>query len=135
MDLDEVSNEVRTALAAITGLRRPPWGAEKISAPAAIVTLPERIDFDSTYGRGKDHYPDMQVVVLVARPTSPAARRAIAKYADGSGPKSVKAAIEARTYTSCDEVHVSWCEFTDAKYNGTDYLACVFHLDIIGKGA
>lgn len=135
MNLEAVAGELHTALAAISGLRRPPWGVEKISPPAAIIALPERIDYDSTYGRGSDHIPDVAVIVLVGRPNARTARKQIAAYADGSGPKSVKVAIEAHTYTSCDSVHVAWAEFDTAKYAGIDYLAAIFHLDIVGKGA
>ncbi|MEU5721574.1 hypothetical protein ABZ783_07105 [Micromonospora sp. NPDC047738] len=135
MNLEDVADEISTALKTIDGLRVPPWGVEKISPPAALILLPERIEYDGTYQRGTDKYPDVEVVVLVANPAQPAARRAVAKYADGSGPQSVKAAIEAHEYTSCDVVHVAWAEFADAKYAGTDYLAAIFHLVISGKGA
>ena len=135
MNLEAVAAELSTALASISGLRRPAWGVERITPPAVVIPLPERIDYDATYGRGSDQYPDLPVIVLVANPTQPAARKAIAAYADGSGPKSVKAAIEAHTYTACDSVRVAWAEFDSAKYAGTDYLAAIFHLDITGKGA
>jgi hypothetical protein len=135
VDLEAVAAELGVALGAITGLRLPPWGIEKISPPAAIIALPERIDYDSTYGRGSDRYPDLPVIVLVGQPEQRSARKAIAAYADGSGPSSVKAALEAHTYTSCDSVRVAWAEFDTARYAGTDYLAAIFHLDITGKGA
>lgn len=135
MNLEAVAAELATALQTITGLRVPPWGVEKITPPAAIIALPERIDYDSTYGRGSDHFPDLPVIVLVGKPEQRASRKAIAAYADGAGAKSVKAAVEARTYTSCDSVRVAWAEFDNARYAGTDYLAAIFHLDIVGKGA
>lgn len=135
MNLDQVAAELATALKTITGLRVPPWGVEKVSPPAALISLPERITYDETYQRGADKYEDVQVIVLVGRPNNRAARKAIAAYADGSGPKSVKAAVEAHAYTSCSEPHVAWCEFTDATYAGTSYLAAIFHCEITGKGA
>ena len=135
MDLEAVAVELSAALGTISGLRRPPWGVEKITPPAALILLPERIDFDSTYGRGKDHYPDVPVIVLVGKPNERAARKKVAAYAAGSGAKSVKAAIEARTYTACDTVRVAWAEFDNARYAAVDYLACIFHLDIVGRGA
>jgi hypothetical protein len=72
---------------------------------------------------------------LVAKPEQRAARKALAAYAAGSGPRSVKAAIEAHTYTSCDTVRVTSADFTTATYAGTEYLAAIFHLDIVGRGA
>lgn len=127
--------ELQVALQTITGLRVPAWGVQRISPPAAIIPLPERIEYDSTYGRGSDRYPDLPVIVLVANPTQRTSRKEIAAYADGSGAKSVKAAIQAHTYTSCDTVRVASCEFDTVKYAAVDYLAAIFHLDITGKGA
>ncbi|MEU5938641.1 hypothetical protein ABZ807_05535 [Micromonospora sp. NPDC047548] len=136
MNLEAVAVDLSTALKTITGLRVPPWGVEKITPPAAIIALPERITYDGTYGRGSDQYPDLTVVVLVGKPAERSARKAVAAYADGSGPKSVKEAIEAHTYSSCDSVRVAWAEFDEARYNaGGPYLAAIFHLDITGKGA
>lgn len=135
MDLEDVSEEIRTALAGIAGLRRPPWGAEQVQVPAAIVGLPERINFDETYGRGKDQYEDLPVVILVGAPEERASRKALAAYADGSGARSVKAVLEAYAWTTCDSLNVAWCEFPRVTYGDTPYLAAVFHLDIIGRGA
>lgn len=135
MNLDDVAEELATALRTIAGLRVPPWGVEKISPPAAIIALPERIDFDGTYQRGTDRYPDVPVIVLVGKASERGARKEIAPYAAGSGAKSVKQAIEAHTYTSCDVVNVDWAEFDTAKYAGTDYLAAIFHLKITGSGS
>lgn len=136
MNVEAVAGELRAALATIPGLKLPAWGVQRISPPAAIVALPTRIEYDySGYGRGADRYPDAAVIVLVGRPTTPAAQLQIAAYADGSGPQSIKAAIENHTYTQLDAVRVAWAEFDDAKYAGTDYLAAIFHLDIVGSGS
>lgn len=136
MDVDVVAGELAAALATIPGLKVPEWGVQRISPPAAVIALPERIQYDFTgYNRGADRYEDTAVIVLVAHPTKPSARRQIAAYADGAGPTSVKAAIEGHTYAGCDSVHVAWAEFDTAKYAGTDYLAAIFHLDIVGKAA
>ncbi|TDB71802.1 hypothetical protein E1211_15235 [Micromonospora sp. 15K316] len=135
MNLDDVAGELGAALRTIDGLNVPEWGVDRVHPPFALIPLPDPITYDTTHGRGSDRIEDWPVLVLVAKPTQPAARRAIAEYADGSGPKSVKAAIEARTYTSCDSVRVATAEFDVVTYAGTDYLAAMFHLDITGKGA
>lgn len=135
MDLEAVSEEIRTALGGITGLRVPVWGVGEVQAPAAVVTLPESVDFDETYGRGKDRYPDLQVVVLVGSPEERASIKALAKYVAGSGAKSIKAVLEAYTWTTCESVRVTGADFPRATFAGTPYLAAAFHLDIIGKGA
>lgn len=134
MNLDDVANELRAALTTIDGLNVPEWGVQRITPPAAVVALPERIDYDATYSRGADRIEDWVVLVLVARPADPEARKAIAEYADGSGPRSVKAAIEAYAFTACDSVTVTSAEFDPVTYAGTEYLAAMFHLDITGRG-
>jgi hypothetical protein len=135
MDLEDVSEEIRAALDTITDLRVPDWGVERISPPAAIVALPDRINFDETYGRGKDKYEDLAVVVLVAKPEARVSRKTIAAYVDGSGVKSVKQVLEGYAWTTCESVHVAWCELdASATYAGTPYLAAIFHIDIFGKG-
>lgn len=135
MDVNAVAGELGEALKAVPGLHVPEWGSERVHPPFAIIPLPERIDYDGTYQRGKDNYPDVAVLILLANPKQPATRREIAKYAAGSGEHSVKAAIEAGTYTALDTVRVAWAEFSEVRYYAVDYLAAIFHLDITGKGA
>lgn len=130
-----MAGELTAALKTVAGLNVPEWGVQRVHPPAALISLPDRITYDETYQRGTDKYEDVQVIVLVAHPTKPEARREIATYADGSGATSVKQAIEAHTYTSCTEPHVAWAEFRDVTYADTPYLACIFHLEISGKGA
>lgn len=135
MDLDAVAGELRAALLTVPGLRVPLWGVKTVQPPAAVVTLPDRITYDETYGRGTDVYPDLPVVLLVGAPEQRASRRTLAQYAAGAGPKSIKAALEAYTYTSCDTVTVPWAEPEPARYAGVDYLGMIFHVHIVGKGA
>jgi hypothetical protein len=136
VDLEAVAADLADALGAIEGLSVPEWGVQRLTdLPAALITLPERVEYDGTYQRGTDLIPDWTVVVLMARPADPEARRLIAGYAAGSGPKSVKQAIEAHTYTACGEPRVTSAEFDVLTYAGNDYLAAIFHLDISGQGA
>lgn len=135
MNLADVSEEIRTTLASITGLRRPAWGVQRVAPPAALVALPERIDYDETYGRGKDRYPDLPLVILVGAPEARVSRKQVAAYTDGVGSKSVKACLEAHVWVACESVRVAWAEFdAGAQYAGSPMLAAIFHLDIIGKG-
>jgi hypothetical protein len=136
VDLEDVAEEIRGALVVIAGLRTPPWGVAKVQPPAAVVALPERVVFDETYGRGKDRYPDLPLVVLVGAPEARASRKALAAYADGSGPRSVKAVLEAHLWTTCEVLTVTSVDFdAGATFAGTPLLAAIFHLDIIGRGA
>lgn len=136
MYLETIAAEIQTALGAITGLRTPPWGVESVEPPAAIVALPERIDYDVTYHRGSDQIPDLPLVILVGAPEERASRKTLSAYADGTGPRSVKQVLEAYSWSSCDQVTVTSVEFAqDATFGGVPLLAAIFHLDIIGGGS
>lgn len=135
MDLDAVAAELADALKTIDGLNVPEWGVQRVHPPFGLIPLPESITFDATYGRGSDRIEDWPVLVLLARPTDPETRKAIAAYADGSGLRSVKAAIEAHTYTACSTPRVTSAEFDVVSYAGTEYLAAMFHLDVTGSGS
>ena len=134
MDLANVIGQLRSALGTIAGLRVPEWGASSISPPAALVLPPERIQYGTTYGAGCDRYPDLWAGVLVANPTSWRAFTELAPYCAGSGPKSVRTAIENYPYTACDPqtVKVTEGEFDVWKYAGIPYLAAIFHIDLTG---
>ena len=133
-----MTGQLRAALSTIPGLRVPAWGITAIQAPAGIVALPDRLLFDQTYhggaARGTDTFKDVPIVVLVGAPTERSSILAVAKYVAGSGPQSVKAALEGYAYTACDFVHVEFAEFDVPKYAGIDYLAATFHTDIVGNG-
>jgi len=139
MDLIAVAGELREALSVIPGLRVPAWGVTAIQAPAAIVALPDRIEFDKTYkgasARGTDTYKDLPIVLLVGKTDERSSVLALAEYAAGAGPQSVKAALEGHDYGAvCDFVIVLSCEFDEPRYAGADYLAAIFHTDIVGNG-
>jgi hypothetical protein len=136
VNLITVVAELQAALGTISGLRVPKWGVSNINPPAGLVMPPERIDYDETYGRGKDRFPDLEVAVLVPDPTSWRAVETLAPYLDGSGSKSIKAALEAYPYTAFDRqsLRVAWGEFDVVTYAGTPYLGAIFHLDLLGTG-
>lgn len=137
MNLAEVADEVRAALRAVPTLRVPEFGASSINVPAGLVLPPERIQFGTTYGPGCDRYPDLWVMVLVADPTSWRSFQALAPFCAGSGTHSVREAIEAFPYTTCDpqSVKVTEGEFDVVKFAGIPYLAAIFHTDITGTEA
>lgn len=136
MHLEDISAEIGTALATIAGMRVPAWGVESIEPPAALIALPDRMDYDETYGRGGDTIPDLPVVILIGAPEDRASRKKISAYTDGAGPASIKQVLEGYAWTTCDGVHVASVEFEpNAIYAKTPYLAAIFHLDITGGGS
>lgn len=130
--MDEIAARLRQAPTLAGRTTAYPPGSVK--APAAIVTYPDSYQFDGTYGRGMDRIKG-EVVVVVGRPTDRSTRDRLTRYVDGSGPESVKALVDGDDYASCDSVRVESALFDTFKIGGVDYLAAVFSVDIVGRGA
>jgi len=134
MNLENVMDELGAAARGITGLRVHPYEEEKVTPPAFLVGLPSNIKFDETYGRGMDSIT-LELTLLVSKTGGGRVQRsAIAPYADGSGIKSIKKALEKRTYTACDFVFVASARFDVVNVAGIAYLAVIFVVNIAGPG-
>jgi uncharacterized protein with PIN domain len=137
MNIADVMDEIGAQLSTIDGLRVFPYNADKVVAPAAVVALPDEIDYDQTFGRGSDLLK-LDVYVMVARIDQRTGRDALAAYLDGSGASSVKAALDNSdtvAYTACDVVRVASASVEPITSGGIDYLGAVFTLEITGQGA
>lgn len=135
MNVTDVMQQLADQLGTIPEINVYAYTVDKPEAPAAVVSLPESIDFDQTYGRGSDEIT-IPVFVLVSRVSDHSAHRAIAEYADGSGARSVKQVIEAGTYTACDTVTVARVsDFDFIEWGGPSFLVAEFTLDITGSGS
>jgi hypothetical protein len=134
MDLGAVMQEVADRLATIPGLRTHGHPADNVQPPAAVVTYPEAITFDSTYARGMDQIT-LPVIVMVGRVSARSSRDVISAYAAGAGDRSIKQVAESGTYTAFDTVRVTDAEFDIVSVAGVEYLAATFSLDIAGTGA
>jgi hypothetical protein len=129
-------DEIGQKLATIPQLRVYPYNVDKIPPPGAIVGLPESVDFDATYGRGSDSLI-LPVWVMVARANAQAAGAQLAAYLDGSGDRSVKAAVDStnsNTYSSCDEVTVTKAVPGAYTSGGVDMLGAEFTVTVAGQG-
>jgi hypothetical protein len=135
MDLNLVMDELGARLDSITGLRVFDYPPPTITAPAGVISYPDRIEFDATYGRGVDVILDLALVIVEGKANDRGARDRISAYAAGSGARSVKAVIESGTYTSFDEVRVKSAEFDVVTIAGIDYISVLFRLDIGGPGS
>lgn len=105
--------------------------------PAAVVYPPERVEFDMTYGRGADAYPELIVVIFVRRSTNRTMIAEISPYLAGSGAQSIKAKLDTSTapYASAFDVQVQWADLDPlAAFAGGEYLAALFHIKITGSG-
>lgn len=134
MDLAAVMDDLGAALGAIEGLRVTPYWADRISPPAAVVAWPDPLTYDTTMGRGSDR-AEVPVVVLVGKVDTRSSRDAMAAYLAGSGPSSVKAAVEAYQASAYDSARVMRAEVGVVTVAAVEYLAGTFYIDIIGTGA
>lgn len=140
MNLATVMAEIDTRLKTIPGLAvHLGYPGKLVRLPAAVQYPPERIDFDLTYGRGTDEYPDLLVVVFVRRNTPRQAVADISAYLAGSGAQSIKAKLDttpAAPYASAFDVQVLWADLDPlASFGGGEFVAALFHLKITGSGA
>jgi hypothetical protein len=131
--------DVRDAIVArlddIAGLRVTGYPPAQVVAPAGIVSYPEKIDFDLTYGRGMDRIPDWPVVLVVGKATERTAADRLYEYAAADGALSVKRALERGPGPAAwDDLQVTSCEFDVVEIAGVSYVAALFHLDIKGQG-
>lgn len=134
MNLASVMDQIATRLTTITGLRVFAWPPGTVTPPAAVVGYPSGYTYDETYGRGMDRL-NIPVVIVVGRATERTARDALGAFVDGSGASSVKAVLEAGTYTAFHTVRVQSVEFDIYQLGAVDYLAAIFDLDIAGSGS
>ncbi len=133
MNLANVMQAVADRLDTIDGLRCFGFPPHSLSPPAAIVSYPDKITFDETYGRGMDRLT-LPVVVVVGRVSDRSARDQLGAYCDGVGAASVKQVLESGAYTAFDTVRVTGADFDVVSIAGTDYMAALFDLDIVGRG-
>lgn len=133
MDIGNVMDELGTAVDMIEGLRVFPYWADRVVAPAAIVSWPE-LDYDTTYARGAD-MATFPLTVVVGKVNARASRDEMAKYLDGSGPNSIKQAIESYSATAWHSARVTSAGVAVISVAGTDYLGAEFQIDVIGSGS
>ena len=134
MNILDVMDQIAARLQTISGLRVWAYPPDDIYVPAAIVSWPDRYDFDQTYGRGMDRMT-IPILVLVERTSDRAARSALAIYCHGSGSSSVKQVLESGTYSALDSLRVESIAFDVVTFAGTDYWAATFSIDVVGSGA
>ena len=135
MNLADVMDDLGAALKRINGLRVFPYSAENVSPPAAVVLWPEELAYDTTMVRGGDRLT-VPVLVLAGQIDARSTRDVLARYLDGVGQHSVKAALEGYgDATSYDSLRVVSASVTSAPVAGVELLGAQFQVDIIGKGS
>lgn len=137
MNLSAVAAEVAAKLAVIPKLRVSAYHPSRVIVPHAFPDLPETITYSLTYDRGMDEWT-MPVIVMVGAVSDRASHQQISAYMDGSGPRSIKQALDSsntNVYASCDAVTVESCTPMMLVSNAVTYLAAEFATHVAGKGS
>lgn len=129
-----VADEILATVAQKTGVSIGDWGDAVPSPPAAILAMPERVDYSMAGRRGGDRIPDAELVLVTGPPNTARSLQLCSAYADGTGDLSVPQALDERAgaWTSCTDVRPVYAEMAVVTYKGTDLQAVIFHLDIGG---
>jgi hypothetical protein len=133
MDLADVMDQVAARLDTIEGLRVHAHPPGRVVPPAAVVSYPDTLEFDATYGRGMDRMT-LPVVLVVGRAVDRAARDELAAYCNGAGQRSIKGVLESGAYTAFDTIRVQDIDFDVVTIAAIDYIAALLTLDIGGQG-
>jgi hypothetical protein len=134
MDLNAVMDDVATKLGTLTGLNVFAYPPPTITPPAVIVSYPERVEYDQTYGRGLTRVSGLPVVVLEGKATDRSARKRIAAYVSDQGAKSVKLVLEDTASESWDDLTVASADFDVITIAGVDYIAALFTCNLACQG-
>lgn len=125
--------EVAVAARTVSGLAVYEW-EQPGRFPAAVVSLPDRVVPNGTYGRGVVMLEDVVVLLFVGKTHLRTSTKLLTDYLKDTGPKSVVAALQGYTYTTADHVTVDHVDFETYTLKGGDYLTAQFHLNIAAKG-
>lgn len=134
MKLDDVMDEVALVLGQLTGLNVFAYPPPTLTPPSGYVSYPQSVGYDETYARGQDQFTDLPIVLVASKVTDVTARNVVAGWASGGGQRSIKKAMEAWSWVSCDDVTVTSCEFDVEKIGGVEYLAALFKATVVGPG-
>jgi hypothetical protein len=136
MDLTAVREALASNLSAITGTQVSAYMLLNPSPPAAHV-FPSEIEFDRAMGRGLD-FQVLTVQVIVGTVSNEAAQRQLDAYLAGSGPQSVKAALESdkKLGGACSDLRVTGATGyrTIVQEGQAPVLVCDWRVEIHGSG-
>lgn len=130
-----IMDEIATRLDTIGGLRVHASPPKTIVPPAGIVSYPDDIAYDQTYGRGMTRIEALKVWLVVGSVTDRTARDKLSGYVSEVGSKSVRLALEGDLDGApWDDLHVESVEFDTVTIAGVDYIAAGFTLNLTCQG-
>ena len=127
--LNALMDAVGIQLKTIPGLRVYDYAADNIAVPAAVVGMPETVEYDQTFARGSDRVV-IPVHLLVAKVSDRASRDALSTYLAGSGASSVKAALDGNLAGTVHDCRVASASPTIIPVAGVDHLAATLTLEV-----
>lgn len=132
-DLADIISGLADNLGTIDKLRVQEEVLDTVPIPCAIIGPPTSVSYDEVMARGADTYT-FSVRVLVARASERAAQKALFGYAQGTGSRSIKTAIESDPTlgNSADTVRVTAASnFAVYSYGDVEYLGVEFTVEVI----
>lgn len=133
MNLADVMDEIGDVAATIDSLHVYRWPADQVTPPAAWPTYPVAIEFDAAFQRGTDRW-QAGLIVAAGKVYDRATRNQLARYTDGDGPESIKAAFWSHDWQACAYARPVRVTFDAITVAGVDLMAALFELDIAGPG-
>jgi hypothetical protein len=132
INVSTVMDGLGVRLATITGLRVFDFVPDSFSPPAAVVSLPQMVEYDLTMARGADR-GSFQVYVLVGKASDRSARDQLAAYIAGTGSSSVKTAIEAGKTLggAAHSTRVTGASVSVVTTAGSEFLTAIFDVDVV----
>lgn len=133
----EIMDGIEARLATIPGLNTSDATPGQIATPAAVVGLPEEIDYLRTFTNDNvDLTFRIQLMVSTAADAA-SCQKALAAYMDNSGASSVLLAIEADETLGglVDYCVLESCTPQPIAFNGNPYYGAVFAVRVSSSGA
>lgn len=133
MNLPDLFDEMFTVLdAASIGLTVPDdRGGVRGRPPSPYIDLPEIVY--GSGGPGLDRIPDLGLMVVFGPANNVVTFKTALAYASTTGPKSIKAALEAHTWEHADTLYVVRAEPVMETLQGSNpQIAYTFHIDVTG---
>lgn len=126
--------EIADKLSMFTGINVFSYPTDSVSPPAGILSYPEKIQYDETYGRGEDIFETLPLYMITNRTDSKSARNQMSDWTDPKGNRSVKTFLDTQKYSFCEAVLVTNATFDTVDIAGVEYTCVVFELNISGEG-
>jgi len=131
--LTNIRNEIANNLGNITSLSAYSFVPDFVEPPTAIVSVMERVNYDSTMQRGADRY-EIPVFLYVSRVDAQDSQETLDGYLASSGASSVKAQVESDQTLNGEAQSVRVVEARDYgvyTVNNIDYLGVEFLIEVI----